>query len=119
MIVTNNPLVKSKLKLKQKIIYFDVSYFEILIKVRDFIHKGHELMTHPLSGSVKPNETPYKSIMLSDTKNKIDNGSISIIENSIETTQRLLKDSKTPQYSNSVLEDFQVIDYSLINNLFN
>lgn len=38
-------------------------------KVRDRIHEGHLLLSHPLSGSVKPNETPYKSVMIVKPEN--------------------------------------------------
>jgi hypothetical protein len=37
----------------------------VLVYVRDKIHKGHKLLTHPLSGSIKPNESPYKSVLIS------------------------------------------------------
>ena len=60
IVITNNPLVFEKLKDEHKVIYKEISYEEILKEARDRIHDGHRLLTHPLSGSVKPNETPYK-----------------------------------------------------------
>ncbi len=56
--------------------------------VRDKVHEGHELATHPLSGSVKPNETPYKTIMISEKKGVLDFNSLKIIEDSIATAKK-------------------------------
>ena len=62
MVITNNPLVRSRLDDTHEVIYLELSYEELLKVVRDRIYEGHRLLTHPLSGSVKPKETPYKSI---------------------------------------------------------
>ena len=67
-IVTNNPLVKETLENEYHIEFVECSYEEILRKVRNYIYEGYELLTHPLSGSVKPNETPYKSIDRKSTR---------------------------------------------------
>ena len=76
MILTNNPLVLEKLKDTHNVIYKDISYEELLKEVRDRIHEGHLLLSHPLSGSVKPNETPYKSVMISERKEEMDSRSL-------------------------------------------
>ena len=64
LIVTNNPLVRDCLSDWYQIDYQEISFREILVKVRDLVYMGHELYTHPIAGSVKPNETPYKSIVI-------------------------------------------------------
>ena len=69
MIITNNPLVKEKLGEDYHVEYEELSYEDTLKKVQKMIFQGYRLLTHPLSGSVKPNETPYKSVMLSETPN--------------------------------------------------
>ena len=79
-IITNNPLVLEKLGETHNVIYQEISYEEVLKEVRDRIHEGHLLLSHPLSGSVKPNETPYKSVMLSKGKGEMDERSLSIID---------------------------------------
>ena len=81
IVITNNPMVLDKLKDTRNIIYREISYEEILREVRDRIHEGHTLLSHPLSGSVKPNETPYKSIMISERRGEVDEGSVKLIEN--------------------------------------
>ena len=91
--------------------YHNISYHNILILVRDYIHKGHVLLTHPLSGSVKPNETPFKSVVISAHAHTLDFQSLTIIDESIACCRRFA-DRKIP---NSALADFMEIDCSLIN----
>ena len=62
MIITNNPLVQEKLGEDYHVEYEELSYEDTLKKVQKMIFQGYKLLTHPLSGSVKPNETPYKSV---------------------------------------------------------
>jgi len=85
MIITNNEMVYDKYKDIYKILFINGNFKEVLIAARDKIHEGYVLLTHPLSSSVKPNETPFKSVMVSDTKANLDLNSIYIIENSIMT----------------------------------
>ena len=96
MIITNNPLIREKLGESHTIIYKDISYEDVLKEVRDRIHEGHRLLSHPLSGSVKPNETPYKSVMISKGKGEIDEGSLAIIENAIQACRKFV--FKSDQY---------------------
>ena len=72
MVITNNPLVRSRLDDTHEVIYLELSYEELLKVVRDRIYEGHRLLTHPLSGSVKPKETPYKSVLISERKGAAD-----------------------------------------------
>lgn len=111
-IVTNNPLVKETLENEYHIEFVECSYEEILRKVRDYIYEGYELLTHPLSGSVKPNETPYKSIMVSEKKEKLDLRSMEIIEYAIQSCKKF--QFKSDKYAPEVYEDFQVVDLKLI-----
>jgi hypothetical protein len=42
-IVTNNPSVKEVYK---DIIFVNGTFLDVLINVRDLVHKGHELISH-------------------------------------------------------------------------
>lgn len=115
ILVTNNSLVHANYKNKLDIIYSNnYTYLDILSIARDKIHEGHQLLTHPLSGSVKPNETPYKSIAVSSEKGALDFDSLSIIEASIETAKKFMEGKKTPRWTEKILQDFELIDYYLI-----
>ena len=112
IVVTNNPMVLDRLKDTRHVIYREISYEEILKEVRDRIHEGHTLLSHPLSGSVKPNETPYKSIMISERKGEVDEGSVKLIENAIQACRKFI--FKSDLYEEPVYDDFQLIDWTLL-----
>jgi len=112
IIITNNPLVPKKLGSTDAVVYKDISYEDVLRDVRDRVHEGHRLLSHPLSGSVKPNETPYKSVMISTGKGEIDEGSLAIIENAIQACGKFA--FKSDKYKPEVYGDFQLVDWSLL-----
>lgn len=118
IIITNNQYVADKFKDTFNVEYFDnKDYMEILMYVRDKIHNGHELLTHPLSGSIKPNETPYKSIIISGKTGDLDQSGLLIVEESILTARKFITDRRTPNWTESILDDFRVIDLSLMENV--
>lgn len=112
MVITNNPLVRSRLDDTHEVIYLELSYEEFLKVVRDRIYEGHRLLTHPLSGSVKPKETPYKSVLISERKEKVDGESVRLIENAILVCQKFQDKSK--YYKEEVYKDFQLVDWTLL-----
>ena len=112
MVITNNPLVRSRLDDAHEVIYLELSYEELLKVVRDRIYEGHSLLTHPLSGSVKPKETPYKSVLISERKEKVDGESVRLIENAILVCQKFQDKSK--YYKEEVYKDFQLVDWTLL-----
>ena len=111
-IITNNISVFEKYKDEYDIKYYDISYGEILNKVHYMVEEGYKLLSHPLSGSVKPNETPFKSIMLTQNKNTVDLESLTIIENALITYNKFIQNKK--EYDQSVIKDFQYVDFALI-----
>lgn len=112
LILTNNPLVLEKLGDTHKIVYREASYEGLLKEVRDRVHEGHLLLSHPLSGSVKPNETPYKSVMISEEKGAVDLRSLEIIENAVAACGKF--EFKSDRYGEKVRKDFQLIDWTLL-----
>lgn len=116
MIVTNNPKVRSFFEdLKYPVIFIEGGYGDVLDELRKKVHLNYELLTHPLSGSIKPNETPYKSVAIhkGDT---LDMLSLELISNAVEVYERLQNDLKTPLWTENILDDFMVIDLDLIKN---
>ena len=112
LIITNNTLVKEKLGENYHVEYEDLSYEDTLRKVRDRVYLGHKLLTHPLSGSVKPNETPYKSVMISMKPGELDMRSMEIIENAIHACGKF--QFKSDKYKPEVYDDFRLIDCTLL-----
>ena len=115
MIITNNNKVYEEFKNDYKIYYKECSFKEILLYTRDRIHEGHIILTHPLSSSIKPNETPYKSILISDGKKGLDYKSLSIIENALLTYDKFEKDANHAIILNDrIKNDFKTVDLSII-----
>ena len=110
ILVTNNPLVEAQCKGNYILEYIDTDLQGILIRVRDLVHKGHQLLTHPLMGSVKPNESPYKSVLVTSASEKTDIQSVTIIEESIQTSLKFAP----KQISGKYMNDLQIVDLSLI-----
>lgn len=113
LILTNNPLVLRCMKERYEIQFFDGSSLrEVLLKARDLIYIGHTLFTHPLAGSVKPNETPFKSVVVSRNAGQMQEDQAEIISNAIQTCDKFAPRNR--ELSQKVLEDFQLIDYTLL-----
>ncbi len=80
---------------------------------RDLVHRGHRVLTAPLSGSVKPGETPYRSILLTaGDGGGLDLLSLDIMERALAIVEQTKIGPGTIKAS--ILQDFQVIDLSLI-----
>jgi hypothetical protein len=127
VIITNNDKVYKKHKdVKEVLFLADGSYLDVLKKSRDLIHRGAKLLSHPMAGSMKPNQTPYRSVLLervclSENSGKkpvppLDIESLRLIESSIETAKKFLAIKKTPQWPFEIKEDFKTIDLSIIDS---
>ena len=103
ILVTNNDKVYLKYRDEVKCILLD-NYEDVLIKVRD--------------SSLKPNQTPYRSIIVYPKKNEDNTNDILLIEKCLEVFRAWQNISATPQnYENRVSEDFKTIDLSVIENI--
>jgi len=117
LIITNNSLVYEKFNREIETVFLDKSsLYQLLECVRDLVYMGHSLYTHPLSGSIKPNETPYKSVVISKKKGVLDVESVAIIEKSMDAALRFMKNYPTPPWTENILKDFRTVDLSLIEN---
>ena len=115
LILTNNPLVRRCMEgqgLYTIRLEEDKSFREILVEARDLVYAGHVLYTHPLAGSVKPNETPYKSLIVSREAHGFDAQHGEMIASAIAVFDKFKPLGRT--FPPSVLEDFQLIDYTLL-----
>ena len=112
LIITNNPLINEKFNKSNPVILLNGGYIDVLYNARDKIHKGSKLLTHPLMGSLKPNETPFRTIILDNAIGNLDMDSLFLIENSIATSKKfpigelVLKEE--------VLQYFRILDLKLI-----
>lgn len=117
IIVTNNDRVVDKWDGMVEEMHMVETYEQVLYKVRDLIHTGHKLLTHPQASSLKPNQTPYRTMIVYGGKETISMEDISLIENAIETFQKWNEIKRTPEYSETISEDYKTIDLSMIENV--
>lgn len=131
-IITNNPKVITNyenlfhsLNKDDSEIILEKNYEDVLIKTKYLIQNGYELITHPISSSLKPNQTPYKSLIVRDklslydkiSRDKNIQDSI-LIENAIENFKKWEGISSCPKdYSENIKEDFMTIDLSTIEHI--
>ena len=111
-IVTNNPKVAARWPQASE--WVDGGARAVLVRARGLVHLGHRLLTHPLAGSVKPNESPYRSVIVSQHPDaKIDFDSLRIIEGAVAVVDKF----GPPRYCTIPLHvdaDFQLIDCTLM-----
>ena len=114
-LITNNPAANKEYSGRVKTVYLEnAKFMDVLYFARDKIHEGYRLLTHPLSGSIKPGQTPYKSIMISRDKGELDVESLKIMEDAIIVSIKQIEQRKEPLWPKGVLEDFQLIDLDLV-----
>ena len=117
IIITNNDMVYEKYKKEMQVILLD-SYEDVLIKTRDMVYNRHILLTHPQASSLKPNQTPYRSVVVYPKGEEDNMKDIMLIEKCIETYRQWQEIAPTPKnYAEKVANDFKTIDLSGIENI--
>lgn len=115
LLVTNNEKVRDQYGPLCTLQFVNGGHMDVLTYVRDLVHNGHKLLTHPLAGSVKPNETPYRSVALEDEATALDLESLDLIEAALglcrQFKPRFHRGDDAPS---DMREDFAEIDYRLI-----
>lgn len=97
---------------------FDESwdYGQVLNAARDLLHLGYILSSHPLAGSLKPNQTPYRSLVLTlhslDGQDKFH--SLMLLEQALGIYHQFQQNRQTPDWPEKICRDFRTIDLSLI-----
>lgn len=118
-ILTNNSLAAEEFAQTHDVRFVNGGLEDVFIRARDLIHEGAILLVHPLYGSVKPNETPFRSLLLregttgsNDGCIKPDPESVRLIGNAISTSRKFIvkKEITDPR----LIQDFQVVDLSLL-----
>lgn len=118
-ILTNNPLAAEEFGASHDVEFVDGKLIDVLIRARDMVNSGAVLLNHPLYGSVKPNETPYRSLLVQRAEKPADGSfpaadpeSVRLIGNAVNAFSKFIvkKEITNPQ----LLEDFQVVDLSLL-----
>lgn len=121
ILVTNNDRAVKKWGNSVKQVFMLDSCGEVLKKTRDLIHTGHKLLTHPQASSLKPNQTPYRTILLYGEADSAQRGTnsedVCLIEKAIEAFEKWNAIKKIPVYEEAIANDYKTIDLSMIENV--
>ena len=110
-IVTNNKLVSEK----YPVLFINGMLDDVFNAIRDLVHQGNIILTHPLAGSIKPHETEFKSVVLEKKTGEVDFASLSLIEKAIETSKKFKKPVRNwGEEQERIVEDLMTIDLSLL-----
>lgn len=114
--ITNNSLVIERDIPNVKIVLGDT--LAVLKSAKNEILDGYKLITHPLTSNIRPEISPYKTVLLSSMKSVADSESLKIINYSISYAENLMKNQvKEIEWDQQSLEDFKFIDLDIICNI--
>ncbi len=111
IIVTNNPQVRDKYS--DKVLFVDGSVEQVLVKVRDMVHKGYELISHPLPASLRIMFSPYRSVIIGQNRGVTDPLEAEIAEESIWKYRKQMSTRDVDTRNNA---DYQMIDLILLDS---
>ena len=118
IIITNNPMTACNASVKNVLCYNEnLDILGVLSAVRSKVHEGYKLATHPLTSSIKPNETPYKTVLLYNRQGQLCTQSLEMIESAILVTERFVRNKPPrlwPDIPGKILDDLATIDYDMV-----
>lgn len=114
LIITNNP--QAHTICNAEVLTLEGDCIDVITKALDMVSQGHRLLSHPLSGSIKPNQSPYKSIILTVTAGPIDQTSLQVLHKSLGQIEDMRLQAFAPGIRSDFDADYQVIDLDLLLN---
>ena len=94
----------------------DGSAKDVLTAARDRIHLGAKLLAHPMAGRLRPNETPYMTVVLEERKNSpLDLPSLEIIEYCLAEEAKYAPMRK--KYDETLLPELRFISCELLKSV--
>jgi len=116
-VVTNNPRAREWWKESESnnmhVLWRDGGLLAVLTAARDLIHAGWRLINHPLSTSIKPNQTPYKTLILVKGAS-LDYQSLMALEGAIAAVRKF---GTFPGGTPRVIADLQLIDLEMCKDI--
>ena len=114
-VVTNNP----RLKHIAGCVYLEGCPLDVLAMLRDKVHDGYRLISHPLTGNIPPEKRLYLTVLLASSTSDddfIDQESLNLIERALEIYERA--DRNHIDLDPSSIEDMQFLDEQLMMPVF-
>ncbi len=122
VLVTNNPKADDVYKNNAAIgveYLTNGSYLDVLLRVRDRVHGGWRLMTHPQASNLKPNQCPYKTVLISRDMEAQDYArDVELIETAVSAYHKFTGGMTPPRWNERALADFMTVDLSVVESAF-
>lgn len=113
LVISNNPIVKTNVNIPVDMIKGNC--LMVMQRALNLVSGGYKLVTHPLSGSIKPNHNPYKSILLSrEVNNNPDISGIRLLHKSMLKAEQMIAENPIPDWSSLYAADLQQVDLDLL-----
>lgn len=116
--ISNNPSLKGHVK---SLDYLDGGALDVLRAGRDLIHIGWELLADPLYGNFKPNQQPYRSLILKKTNTlnqSLNLSSLNLIENAIAVFNGASRVTLPGELPEKMDTDYKYLDFVLLEETF-
>lgn len=113
--ITNNPMLLDKGFYSLE--YYATDVLNLFLKIEKEVACGYRLLSHPLTGSIRPDITPYKSVILSGRPGTVDQESVRLIDRAISYTEDLYQLREIPLcrlWNEQAKMDFQLVDLFII-----
>ena len=110
IIISNNPAVKEKYP---ESLLIKGMPEDVLIQVRDLVYQGYELVSHPLSASLRMMFSPFRTVIVGRKEARVDDLCAEVIEESISMYRKHMLHRDIDQVHRG---DYQVIDLMLLDS---
>jgi hypothetical protein len=105
-IVSNNPLMKDE----ENVLFVEGTFRDVLVKVRDMVYEGYEMISHPLFASGRMMFSPVRTVIMGDEKGKLSEFECRVIEEAISMYDVAVEHrNRQPQHD----MDYAYLDRSL------
>ncbi|GFN22382.1 GrdX family protein [Thermanaeromonas sp. C210] len=115
LIITNNPDIKP---VRGRVLFVPEGPLSVLREAQKLIFRGYTLLSHPLMGSLKPWQNPYRSVVLLKPPGRpagLDTRSIILMGNAIAMMEAREREVGSQRdYDGETLEDFRRLDRELL-----
>ena len=120
LVVTNNYKAEEKYRTQDsvRVEYLEGrGYKDVLLRVRDLIHEGWHLLSHPQASNLKPMQTPFKSVMVAyGVSVQPFERDIEMIESAIAGYEKFTRGKVLPAWTEKIRDDFCTVDLAVIDS---
>ncbi len=123
VLVTNNPKALEKYKDDPLVgvEFIDGDYLGVLTAVRDHVYAGWHLLSHPQASNLKPSQSPFKTILVSEHVQADDHmRDYEYIEFVFEAYRKHMQGrTQGPIWTERVAKDFMTVDLDIVESALN